>query len=494
MTRATRQQPEPHAGSASDCPLPAGARDFDLDRFIDHAPLGRFHARIVFWPFVVMLADGFDLVVMGYALPGIVAAWHIDRATMGPVLSASLFGMLCGTPLAGFAGDRLGRRPMIIASLLLFGAATGATVFATEVGHLVALRFVAGLGLAGVIPNATALVSEYAPRRARGTLLVAMQAGVQGGAIVAGLAATYLVAAHGWQVLFRIGGAWPVVLAVALAFVLPESAKFLALRPDRRPRLLRVVRQLDPFSGATAQTRFVTAGSGVAASLSPVSAFRFGMHWITPLLWGLVSLSLFSNLLFLGWAPSILQDLGIDAPNAALMTSLFGVGGLLGSAILAAAFNRFGFLALAGFECVGVAAMALIGQPFVGKSLLPFVVVLAGISVSGPQSALNSALGMLYPTPIRGASVGWGIAVGRMGSIAGPLVGGLLVSHGVGSRAFFEILALPCFAALALACVLAALCRRRFASWRLDDHAVPAAGAPAAPGAACAPAHMEDAR
>lgn len=445
--------------------------EVDLDGFIDSRPLNRFHATVVAWSFIVLLADGFDLVVVGYALPGMALAWGVDRASMAPALSASLFGMLVGTPVAGYLGDRVGRRPMIIASLLIFGVATWLTVFATGVGELAALRFAAGLGLSGVLPNATALVSEYAPHRVRGTLLVVLQSGVQGGVIIAGVTSATLAAGDDWQVLFQIGGAWPVALAAVLLFALPESAKFLALRPGRRPRLLRVLHKLDPALPFTPTTRFTVAEAALPPSISPRRAFQFGMHWITPLLWGAVSLSLFTNLLFLGWAPTVLQDFGISGSAAAVATSLFGLGGLLGSLILVALFNRFGFLVLVALGCGGVAAMASLGQPFIAANALPLIAFVAGMCISGPQSALNSALGMLYPTPIRGTCVGWGIAAGRVGSIAGPLAGGWMVGRHVTAQAFFELLALPVAAGLLVTCLLALLCRRRFGSWKLDEQA-----------------------
>ncbi len=461
----------------------------DLDGFIDSQPLGRFHARVVGWSFMVLLTDGFDLVVLGYALPGMVAAWGIDRASMAPALSASLFGMLVGTPVAGYLGDRLGRRPVILASLLLFGAATIVTVFATGTSELVALRLLTGLGLSGVLPNTTALVSEYVPRRVRGSLLVLLQSGVQGGTILAGLTAVMLVAGHGWPVLFQVGGAWPIALTAVLAFVLPESAKFLALRPSREHRLLRVLHQLDPSAlpgpspgpSLGLPARFASAGAALPPSLSPQRAFQFGMHWITPLLWAAVALSLFTNLLFLGWAPTVLQDLGIGAPAAAAATGLFGLGGLLGSFILVALFDRLGFLVLIALGCGGVVAMAALGQPAVAATMLPLVAFLAGVCISGPQSALNSALGMLYPTPIRGTCVGWGLAAGRIGSIAGPLAGGWLIGRNVGPQRFFEVVAMPVAAGLLVTCLLAALCRRQFGSWRLDERPPARGGAGGAP-------------
>ncbi|WP_354116021.1 MFS transporter [Bradyrhizobium sp. LA7.1] len=448
-----------------------GGRRIDLDEFVDGRPIGAFHFNVVLWPLLVTIADGFDLVVMGYAAPEIIKILNFDRSAVGLILSSSLVGMLIGTPIAGYLGDRFGRKPLIILSTLLFGLATWSTVLAGGVAQFCALRFVAGVGLAGIIPNATALVSEFIPRRVRGAFLIVVQLGVQIGGIVPGLVAAYLVSHHGWEVLFHIGGAAPVMLAMVLVFVLPESIKYLSLVPSKRAELLRVARALDPRDQLPDDTVFALRSTGSRGALSPLVPLRNGMHIVTPLVWLLAVVNLFTALLMASWAPTALRDIGLAPEAAALTATLFGLGGLIGSFILTVGFNRFGFLVIVAFYVAAIPSMALIGQPFVDRGVLPWLVLAAGICVAGTQSAINSAFGMLYPTTIRSNCAGWGMAIGRLGAVGGPLFGGFLMSRQVTGITFFEIAALPLVFGVLVASLLTYACRRRFGGWTLDEKA-----------------------
>ncbi|MCG2629377.1 MULTISPECIES: MFS transporter [Bradyrhizobium] len=442
-----------------------------MDEFVEGRSIGAFHLNVVLWPLLVTIADGFDLVVMGYAAPEIIKILNFDRSAMGVILSSSLVGMLIGTPIAGYLGDRFGRKPLIVLSTLLFGLATCSTVLAASVAQFCALRFVAGVGLAGIIPNATALVSEFIPRRVRGAFLIVVQLGVQIGGIVPGLVAAYLVSRYGWEVLFHIGGAAPVVLATVLVFVLPESIKYLSLVPSKRAELLRIARALDPRGHLPDDAVFALKSTGSRGALSPLVPLRNGMHIITPLLWLLAVVNLFTTLLMASWAPTVLRDIGLSPEAAALTATLFGLGGLIGSFMLTVGFNRYGFLVIVAFYIVAIPSMALIGQPFVDRGVLPWLVLVTGICVAGTQSAINSAFGMLYPTTIRSNCVGWGMAIGRLGAIGGPLFGGFLMSKQLSGTAFFETAALPLVFGVLIAGVLTYACRQRFGGWTLDERA-----------------------
>lgn len=377
--------------------------------------------------------------------------------------------MLVGTPVFGYLGDRFGRKPLIIFSTLLFGSTTWGTILATNVEQLFVLRLITGLGLAGIIPNVTALVSELTPRRVRGAALMVVQLGVQVGSIVPGLIAAFLVSNYGWQILFVVGGLCPMIIAAAFVFVLPESIKYLCLRPARRADLVRLVEALDSSAIITGNTQFALATPDPGATLSPAAAFRDGMHVITPLLWCFTIISLFTNLLLASWAPTILRDVGLSPSAAAVTASLYAVGAVIGSIILTFGFNRYGFLIVVVFYLIAGPAMALIGQTFISTNIVPWLVALAGLCVGGTQSAINSALGMLYPTSIRANSAGWGMAIGRLGAIAGPLAGGYLVAQHVSAQAFFEASALPVLLGLCVAIPLTYHCRKRFKVWTLDE-------------------------
>ena len=220
---------------------------FDVTKLVDEQKVGAFTIRVVIISFAIMLFDGYDLLAASYGAPALVADWHIQPAQLGPMFSASPFGMVLGAPLLGWLGDKWGRRRAIIFGALLFGCFSLACATATSIPELMLLRFMTGIGLGGMLPNITALNAEFAPRRLRATLVVVMFSGVAVGGSLPGLAVA-LLPAYGWQGLYVIGGVAPIILAVIMYFWLPESIKFLTLKhpKEARARIAQLVRELRP--------------------------------------------------------------------------------------------------------------------------------------------------------------------------------------------------------------------------------------------------------
>ena len=214
-----------------------------VEQLVDEQSIGRFNVQLLIWSFLAMFADGYDLSAMPFAAPSLVRELHPSPALWGVVLSASLWGVFFGALLMGWVGDRFGRRTAIIVGCILYGISTLSIVFTHDLWHMFVLRVITGLGLGGLMPNTIALSSELSPKRWRATLVVLMFTGITLGSGTPGPVAAWLVPVYGWQVLFVIGGLVPLIVACCLPFVLPESIKFLALRPDRRPELLLTARR-----------------------------------------------------------------------------------------------------------------------------------------------------------------------------------------------------------------------------------------------------------
>src|SRR5256886_10628318 len=196
----------------------ASAEVFDVSRFIDERKLTRFNAALVIWSFFIVLFDGYDISAISVGAPELIKAWAVtNRAAFGPVFSASLFGILIGSPLFGYLGDRYGRKFAVIGSCFIFGGFTLAACWASSLQGLLNLRFVAGIGIGGLLPNLIALNAEYAPRRFRATMIILMFTGITFGGALPGAISVWLVPHYGWQAIFVVGGGLPIVTAGAAA-------------------------------------------------------------------------------------------------------------------------------------------------------------------------------------------------------------------------------------------------------------------------------------
>src|ERR1700722_9045552 len=215
-------------------------RTVDVGRLVDEQPIRAFHVKLVILLFCVLISDGFDLQAIGYAAPGLVKLWHIDRSALGPVFTASLGVLLFGAPLFGWVGDRYGRRFAILAGVFIYGVFTLASAASETQTQLLALRFITGLGLGGVPANAVALIAEYAPRRVRATLIVIAQLGLTLGSMMPAVVSGLFEARYGWRAQFVAGGVAPLAIGLVLLLFLPESLKFMVVAKRSIPRILQV--------------------------------------------------------------------------------------------------------------------------------------------------------------------------------------------------------------------------------------------------------------
>jgi len=380
--------------------------------------------------------DGFDAQVMGFVAPALSAELHIPRVSLGAVISSGTFGMMFGALTFGTIADRIGRKPVLVACALTFGAGSLMTATATTIASLTAFRVVTGFGMGGAMPNAIALTSEFMPARSRTSVVMTMFCGFAFGSACAGWVAAAVIGRFGWQSVFLVGGVTPLLLAAFLIAFLPESARFLALK---------------------------RGGAAPAAASSSVRLLlEDGRAGITLLLWTMF----FMNLLILwflnNWLPLIMTDAGIPIETASLITSLFQIGGLLGSLALARVFGqRLSFRLLAAVFFAAAISILLIGEAGASIPFLVIAVFAAGVAVIGGQTASNALAADVYPTAIRSTGVGWAFGVGRVGSILGPILGGVLLSYGGGARRTFWAAAAPALIATCAALAIGSMPAKR---------------------------------
>src|SRR5262245_3215327 len=193
----------------------------EISQLLDNTKISAFQVGVFVLCGLCLIMDGFDVQALGYLAPAIIKDWNLPQAQMGPVLSAALFGILVGSILFSTIADRIGRRPVLVFATLFFAIVTLLTARAQSIGELRFIRFIAGIGLGGIMPNAVALVGEYTPARLRVLMILVVTNGFNLGAMIGGFVAFWLVQDFGWRSVFYVGGVIPLVIGVMMLFWLP---------------------------------------------------------------------------------------------------------------------------------------------------------------------------------------------------------------------------------------------------------------------------------
>jgi AAHS family 4-hydroxybenzoate transporter-like MFS transporter len=406
----------------------AGEAKVQISHFLDEYGVGSFQIKLILWSVLLAMIDGYDIGAIAFAAPHLIAEWHVPPHALGLVLSASNIGVLFGSQIFGWVGDRYGRKTALILSNLLFGIFTFIAAWSTDLTQLSVLRLIAGLGIGGVIPNLVAINAESAPRNARATLAIIAAGFVPLGGAMAGFVGAGLVPQHGWQILFEIGGVVPIVLALAAIFGLPESIKFMTLHERMRPKIEALIKSIRPDFVVPPNARYVIEDEQQLPSANPIYLFGHGLALITPLTWLMFALNLMGYFFLISWTPTLMGAAHVAPSTAALAGAALQVGGTVGALALCWWLQRYRFLAIAIMFVVAVPVVASIGYAGMSSSTTLLVATFfAGALVLGIQSGINVAGAMIYPTILRANGSGWQLGIGRLGAIVGPLVGALFV-------------------------------------------------------------------
>jgi MFS transporter, AAHS family, 4-hydroxybenzoate transporter len=409
---------------------------FNVEAVVDAQRPSAFNIGLFVLGFLVMVVDGFDLQAAAFAAPALTKAWGISRPDLAPVFSASLVGVLAGAPLFGWVGDRFGRRTAIVIGLVIMGLASLACSQAQSIGQLMALRFVVGLGLGAALPNNVALAAELAPKAIRGMVVTMTTMGISLGAALPGFAAAALVPTYGWQSLFVLGGAAPLVAAAVVALAMPESPSFLVLRGRPREKIEALLRRMDRSLVIPPDATLVLHPRPEArASLGEL--FRGKLALGTPLLWTMFIATMLTNYLLTSWLPLLLGDSGLSPDKAASATSYFHLGGAVGGIAAALLLDRYGLKVLAVLFAGACVAVLFLSQRGLPLDALTIGIAAAGFCIISAQGVNNAAASLVYPPNVRASGVGWALGVGRFGGIAGPLIGGALAAQALSPHSFF---------------------------------------------------------
>lgn len=399
----------------------------------------------------ILVLDGFDIQIIGFAAPALTGEFGIERQALGPVLAAALLGMALGAFAGGLAGDRWGRRPTLIASTGVIGAATLAAAMAASVDTLMLWRLITGIGLGGTLPNATALMAEYAPRRSRSQAIAATIIGVPLGGMLGAALAAEILPVLGWRLLFVIGAALPLLLAAAMYFLLPESARFLATRADRRGELAALLDRIEPGRDHSGTQSLVPPTPAPPAPESAGLRALFARELVrdTIAAWLVFGTNVFAVYAFFNWIPVVLTSVGLDIATAVRASLVFNLAGVIGAVANAWIIARFGSRwPLAALAALAVTALFYLSRLRLGgdgtAALLPALmagVAVAGLAVNAVQIGMYAVSAHIYPTRCRSSGIGWALGVGRLGGILSSFGGGVLLAQG-GSQGFFRGIAL----------------------------------------------------
>lgn len=416
----------------------------DVPALIDASPVSGLQRLTFGLCFLIVLLDGFDTAAIGYVAPSLMAEWGVPRGALAPVLSAALFGLALGALAAGPVADRYGRKAVLVAAVAELGAACLASAFAADITGLCILRFLTGLGLGAAMPNAVTLTSEYVPARRRALLINLMFSGFPLGAAFGGFLAAWMIPAFGWRSVLILGGVAPLLLALLLGALLPESIRHLVAHGAPAERVAAILRRVVPGIAPAGRYTLGEATPGGAAPdgpgglrlvLSPAYGLGSVMLWITYF----CGLTIFYALV--NWMPILFRETGLDPRSAALIAALFPLGGV-GAVLLGALMDRLDAdIVVATTFALTALAVALIGQAVGHLALLIPAVLVAGTLMNMAQSSLPALAAAFYPTRGRATGVAWMLGLGRFGGIAGSFLVGGLSDWSLGAT--FAVVAIP---------------------------------------------------
>ena len=415
-------------------------KTIEINPVIDNARFTQFHWMVVALCALLLIFDGYDLFIYGVVLPVLMAEWGLTPVQAGALGSYALFGMMFGAFIFGPLADRIGRKKGIAICFVLFSLATFLNGFAKTPTEFGIYRFIAGLGCGGLMPNAVALMNEYAPKRARSTLVALMFSGYSlGGMLSAGLG-IYMLPRFGWQAMF-FAAAVPLLLLPLILWKLPESVGFLVRQgKDKEARDMLVRVNPDVKIGADVQ---LVATDAKGAGVPMLDLVKDGRAAGTIMIW----LAFFCCLLMVyalgSWLPKLMAGAGYSLGSSLSFLLALNFGGMAGAIAGGWLGDRFSLpKVVLAFFAVGTAAIALLGfnSPMPVLYLLIFI---AGATTIGTQILLYANTAQFYPLAMRSTGLGWASGVGRTGAIVGPLLGGSLLAAALPLKLNFVAFAVP---------------------------------------------------
>jgi AAHS family benzoate transporter-like MFS transporter len=418
---------------------------------INTSKFNRFHLGLLIWSFFIIAFDGYDLVVYGTVVPVLIDKWNLTAVEAGAMGSYGLFGMMFGAIFFGTLADRIGRKNVIAITLILFSLFTCLCGFAETPTAFSTFRFLAGLGLGGIMPNVIALLTDYAPKSMRSMVVSIVLCGYSIGGILAPSLGILLMPTLGWESIFWIAGL-PLLLLPLMYKQLPETASHL-IRTGKKEELFATLSRISPDSKFNVNDEIVEL-KAPETKVPFIGLFKDNRALSTFMFW----VAFFSCLLMVyglnTWLPKLMIEAGY-ALNSSLgfLIALQG-GAIIGTLIIGRLCDKYGAKKmLVPMYASGAVALTILG--FGGNTIVIYVLVaIAGAATIGAQNIVQAYVSQYYPAYIRSTALGTASGIGRIGGMLGPLLGGFLLSATLPIHLNFIAFAIPgLIATLALALV-----------------------------------------
>jgi AAHS family 4-hydroxybenzoate transporter-like MFS transporter len=433
----------------------------DVSEIIERQKLGRFLISLVLISWIITFFDGLDTNLISFAAPYFGAQYHLTRLQLGNIFSMGLFGTMVGGFALGYLGDRIGRRVMVVWATALFGVLTMCFALASSYRSLVGLRFIDGLPLGGMLPLAWALNIEYAPKRYRATIVTVIMMGYSLGTALGGPIAIELIPKFGWKSVFVLGGIVSLLCAGILFVILPESIRFMVSKGFAAARIAPIVRRIAPGRSIGEGASFVVSDeSQKNKDFKPSLLFAGELRWITPLIWAAYIASSLAVFFIVNWTPVVFEALKYSRREAATAASLYSGVGALGGLLLMRFTDKRGAIAITVMPVM--TAILLVAASFVQIGHVAFLVLAAvtGGFLIGGHFGMHSICGIFYPSAYRANGAGWATSIAKVGSVAGPILGGIVLSTSLPVRYIFAVLAV-CPAVMAICVYMVGRMHRR---------------------------------
>lgn len=403
------------------------------------AKFNKFHGMLLFWGALLMLFDGFDLTIYGAVVPTLMKEWGISAVQAGMYGSYALFGMMFGALIFGTLADKLGRKKIIMICVFIFSVFMLLAGLAPSPEMFGLFRFITGLGLGGMMPNVIGLISEYSPEGLRSRMIATIMAGYSIGGVVAALLSMILITNFGWESVFFFG-ALPILFLPFLVKLLPDSVGSLMAKNDHKgiqKILVKVNTAYKPSENETFVLNKKQDSSPVKNLFTEKRALLTVMIWLTYFM---------SLLMIYGlntWLPKFMTEAGFPLGSSLSFLLALNVGATIGAILMGWLADRWGVgRALILFFVIAAITITSLGYA-TNMILLYVLVAIAGAATVGTQNLTHSYTSQFYPITMRSTALGWALAVGRIGGILGPTIGGILLASQLTLQVNFLVFAIP---------------------------------------------------